>query len=349
MDSEKLHGLILKEEVRTEIESVYRHPQTESQDEPIGPEFNVESLHRHGNDDHRSNVEDECDRPCLRFPISLQFLSLLPHLGRGAADCLPLSAFEKYTMPEDIGEILDSWPFDGQNNVRKVVDATGAEKIQIRIEQGAFQGILQMDLDGRPDGRRPYDQEFVLDHFQEKLAGHQSSDGAGEKFRLSRKDCREIFDESFKVYERYVFLLQVKDYKRVIRDTERNMEVFGFVKKHGAHREDRLHLERWWPYVLRIHCVARVLVEMQENNHDSALGIIREAENRIENLEEVDAEEFHTEKERSREALKELTQEVIEKKPLNRKETLQRALEEAVKQEEYEKAAVLRDQLKGLD
>ena len=250
-------------------------------------------------------------------------------------------------MSQDIAEILKSWPFDVQNNVRKIVDANGVEKIQIRIEQGAFQGILQVDLDGRPDGRRPYDHEFVMDHFKEKLAGHKSSKGTSEKFRLSREDCREIFDESFRVYERYVFLLQIKDYNRVVRDTERNMEVFRFVKEYGAHREDRQHLERWWPYILRIHCVARVMLELQENRHGAALRLIREVEDKIENLEEVDAEEFHSERERSRQALKELAQEVRDKMPLNPKEALRRALEDAVKREEYERAAVLRGPIEG--
>ncbi len=252
-------------------------------------------------------------------------------------------------MSEEITEILKSWPFDGQNNVRKIVDTNGVEKIQVRIEQGAFQGILQMDLDGRPDGRRPYDKEFVMDHFKEKLAGSQNNKRTIEKFLLSREDCREIFDESFTVYERYVFLLQIKDYDRVVRDTERNMEVFRFVKEYGAHREDRQHLERWWPYILRMHYVARVMLEVQENRFSVALRLILEAEDKIENLEEVDSEEFHSERERSRQALKDLAQEVRDKMPLDPKEALQKALDEAVKREEYEKAAVLRDQLRDLN
>ena len=54
-------------------------------------------------------------------------------------------------MNEDIGQILENWPFDPENSIRKVIDPSGVEKIQVRVDQGAFQGVLQMNLDGRPD------------------------------------------------------------------------------------------------------------------------------------------------------------------------------------------------------
>ena len=50
-------------------------------------------------------------------------------------------------MNEDIGQILENWPFDPENSIRKVIDSSGVEKIQVRVDQGAFQGVLQMNLD----------------------------------------------------------------------------------------------------------------------------------------------------------------------------------------------------------
>ena len=47
-------------------------------------------------------------------------------------------------MSEDIGQILKSWEYDPQNSIRKVIDPDGGEKIQVRVDQGAFQGVLQM-------------------------------------------------------------------------------------------------------------------------------------------------------------------------------------------------------------
>ena len=54
---------------------------------------------------------------------------------------------------KDITDLLQAWTFDPEANVRRIEGEDGIEKIQVRIDQGAFQGILQLDLDGRPDGR----------------------------------------------------------------------------------------------------------------------------------------------------------------------------------------------------
>ena len=72
-------------------------------------------------------------------------------------------------MKKDITDLLQAWTFDPEANVRRIEGEDGIEKIQVRIDQGAFQGILQLDLDGRPDGRKPYGTAVALDHFRETL------------------------------------------------------------------------------------------------------------------------------------------------------------------------------------
>jgi protein-arginine kinase activator protein McsA len=63
----------------------------------------------------------------------------------------------------------------------------------------------------------------------------------------------------------------------------------------------------------------------------------------------VDAEEFDAEQERSRQALDELAEELSSRKPLTRREQMQKDLEESVAEEDFEKAAEIRDQLKDLE
>ena len=67
-------------------------------------------------------------------------------------------------MSQDLTRILDEWTFDPQANVRRIAGDDGVEKIQVRVDQGAFQGILQLNLDGRPDGRKPHGRDFAQDH-----------------------------------------------------------------------------------------------------------------------------------------------------------------------------------------
>jgi hypothetical protein len=252
-------------------------------------------------------------------------------------------------MSEDIGRILKSWEYDPQNSIRKVIDPDGGEKIQVRVDQGAFQGVLQMELDGRPDGKRPHNQTFAFDYYKETLRRHAAGGADPESFQLGSEACQEIFDESRRLYERYVFLLQIQDYTRVIRDTERNMEVFRFVNRYAESEEDQVALEKWWPYIIRIHAVARVMVATQNEDFDRAAGIIREAVEKINGLPDVEAEEFHVEKKRSIKALKELAEEIKGKKPPSREDALRQELEEAVEQEDFEKAARIRDEIRELE
>lgn len=253
-------------------------------------------------------------------------------------------------MSQDIGNLLKGWEFDPEVNVRKILGDDGIQKIQVRVDQGAFQGILQLNLDGRPDDKKPYGMDFALDHFRSALERYrQKRDGDDTGFELDRKACRELFDESARVYGRYIFLLQLKDYERVIRDTERNMAVFRFVNTYAEDEEDQENLERWWPYILRINATARAMQASMEESYELALAIIDEVQERIENLSEMEAEEFVMERERSKEALAELAEDLRRKKPLSHKEELEQRLQEAVDHEEFEKAAVIRDELKKLE
>ena len=252
-------------------------------------------------------------------------------------------------MNQDIDSLLQAWEFDPQANVRKIWGDEGVQKLQVRIDQGAFQGILQMNLEGRPDGKRPYDFDFALDYYHHSLEKHREEHGGNETgFSLDRKACEELFDESGRVYGRYAFLLQLKDYERVVRDTERNMGLFRFINTYAREEEDRMNLEKWWPYILRIHTTARAMLCCQRQDFDQAFSIVQEAREKIDDLPEMEAEEFVLERERSREALGQLEEELQRSKPLSREEQLEQELEEVIERDEFEKAAVIRDELKKL-
>ena len=126
------------------------------------------------------------------------------------------------------------------------------------------------------------------------------------------------------------------------------MELFRFVHRYAAHEDDRMNLQKWWPYILRINGTARAMLKANDDQYDEALAIVDEAREQIDALPEVDAEEFFSELERSREALDELERELRDRRPLSQKETLERELQEAIDGEEFETAARLRDRLKKL-
>jgi hypothetical protein len=62
-------------------------------------------------------------------------------------------------MSLDLNTILKDWPYEsGTVKVRKITGLDGREKLQLRVDLG----VLQMEITGRPDGRRPHNCESLL-------------------------------------------------------------------------------------------------------------------------------------------------------------------------------------------
>jgi hypothetical protein len=145
-----------------------------------------------------------------------------------------------------------------------------------------------------------------------------------------------------------VVLFQMGDFCRVVRDTERNMRLFRFLRERARREEDRCHLERWWPYIIRIHGTARAMIHLADGNVDGAGGCVQEALARIRALDEMDDETFVFERNRSVEVLTELAGQIDEQRPRTRVEELERLKDRAIRKENYELAARLRDQIHRL-
>jgi len=243
----------------------------------------------------------------------------------------------------DLRELLDAWPYDSDDDLRVATGRDGRPILQLRTPLG----LEQIELDGRPDGTRPHGEESEL-VFQEhrweaaRAAGHETD------FELSPDDCAALFAEGVLYYQRYLRLFQLKDWPRTVRDTERNLRGFDFVQRHAARDDDRQHLEKWRPYLIRMHGAAAALQALDEEAHDRALGLVQTTIERIEALPELDEPVFDFERARSVEALKELRRQIQRAWPFSEKERLEKQLGQAIEQQEFEHAAGLRDQLRAL-
>lgn len=249
-------------------------------------------------------------------------------------------------MGDDIGRILESWPVGDGPNARKIIGDDGVEKVQLRVVIEGVHGILQFNCDGRPDAKRPHGRDFALDYYED-LAEARVRSGSGV-FRLARRQAAELFEESAMIYQRYVLLLQMNDYNRVIRDTERNMRLFRFVHGYAARAEDRESLEKWWPYILRVHWTAWALKRLEEESFDAALVCVSECRKALEELAPQENDVFQHEMKRSVEALDDLEKTIRDHRPLTELEQLERDKAEAIGAEDYERAARLRDRIASL-
>lgn len=243
----------------------------------------------------------------------------------------------------DIRKILQSWPYDPENDARLTRGEDGREILQVRTPLG----IEQYELDGRPDGARPRGLESALEYYLQRLQTAQS-DGVKGEFKLDQRECNELFSEGTLYYFRYVRLFQLKDWARTVRDTTRNLRVFDLIHRYARREEDQQFLEKWRPYIIRVHVSAAAMLELEKSAYDQALRIVNEGVERIEALGDSEDETFKFERNRSLTALRELESQISRNRPLSELEQLQHQLRRAIERQEFERAAQLRDRIRDL-
>ena len=249
-------------------------------------------------------------------------------------------------MNFDISHLLDQWDYaPGQVTVRKFIGKDGQEKIQLRIDLG----ILQMNAQGRPDGKRPFGHPSLFDFYLAKLEQHRlGHEGNDEGFVLKGEDVSRLQMEAFQYHHRYVCLLQLEDLPGVLRDTDRNLKVFQFVAEYCESDELAWALLQFTPQIIMIHTRALASQFLQTEEYGPALKEIEEGIGRLREFYEEHGRHDLLSHSAEISALEHWMSEVEQKRPLTRREQLERDLTDAVKREDYEKAARVRDALKNL-
>ena len=255
----------------------------------------------------------------------------------------PKEKTEGRSPNKDITPVLRGWDYEpGTINVRKVSGLDGAPKLQMRQDLG----LLQMEMTGRPDGRRPHGYESLLEYFETQLADHLRRNGTEDGFHLGRTQCQSLRDEAMMYYWRYLSLFVLEDFNGVVRDTARNLRVLDMCGKFAVDEQDQLVLEQYRPYIIMMNTRAQASIESGERRYadalrtiDKGLAGIREFFERFsqEEASYADANEVRV--------LKRLAREIRKKLPVNPVERLERRLEKAVREERYEDAADLRDRI----
>jgi hypothetical protein len=247
---------------------------------------------------------------------------------------------------KDITPVLRGWDYEpGTINVRKVSGIDGSPKLQMRQDLG----LLQMEITGRPDGRRPHGYESLLEYFETQLADHRRrNEGNDDGFHLSRNQCQSLRDEAMMYYWRYLSLFVLEDFSGVVRDTSRNLRVLDLCGKFAVDEQDQLVLEQYRPYIIMMNTRAQASIEASEKRFADALRTIDRGLADIKEFFEKFAQEDAYSDANEVRVLKRLAREIRKKLPVNPLERLERRLEKAVRDERYEDAAELRDRIASL-
>ena len=241
---------------------------------------------------------------------------------------------------QNIDDILNQWPFDPLSVNVRILESTQREVLQMRVDMG----ILQLEIDGRPDGNRFQGASTYYD-FLVKAAK------SSNEFELDEDHCLEIDREFVQFYHRRICWLQLKEFNRAVRDADHTLKLMDFCKQFSADEQWTISHEQYRPFVLYHRTQAAALAHLDDQDEElkntiGASAAIDEVNIGLDNLYqlfvEYDAEDQFEEDE--------LVQRLIDFREGLRDKyelgpTLKEQLANAIENEDYEAAADLRDQL----
>jgi len=249
-------------------------------------------------------------------------------------------------MSKDISRIIEGWDYKpGQISARKIKGDNGKEKIQVRVDLG----VLQMETEGRPDGKRPHNKESLFEHYLSQLEEYKAKKGVSEDFILNDEACEELYREAMQYYQRYISLFSLKEYPGVIRDTERNLKAHSFVIDYAISEKYKVLFMKAIPYIIMMNTKAKALLKQEEKHYDEALREIKRGMEKIGEFFRNYSQPEMIEKSEEIKSLMELAKQIQQTSPLTELKRLKIELAEAVRKEDFEKAAQLRDKIRQME
>ena len=235
---------------------------------------------------------------------------------------------------EDLSPILSEWPWQpGRLDVRRATGADGRLLLQVRVELG----LLQLEADGRPDGL-PYD------GCESALAWCR----ANARAPIAPARVADLAAEMGQRRQRALACAMLEDWMRVRRDAIENLEAIEQIAQRAADAADRGRFVGWKPHELAMRTRAEAAIAVASGRRDLAqaaldagLQAVREAWMRAGRADQA---------ERGPEValLRALLDALTLKLPTSQRGELERRLQQAVLAENYELAAILRDELRQM-
>ncbi|MCA9290658.1 MAG: UvrB/UvrC motif-containing protein [Phycisphaerales bacterium] len=247
---------------------------------------------------------------------------------------------------DDLTDLLRRWPHEqGRITARRIAAGDGRPLVQVRLELG----LLQMEWTGRPDGQQPDGAPSLFDLHRDRLATYAQESGNPEGFVLGVEDCRALRDEAVQYYHRYVAFMALGEHEGVVRDTTRNLALFDFCRDYAAAEPDRQILEQFRPHVLTMRARARAEAALAAGRPDGALEALNQGLAEIRHVFDDagigDAYDASNEVQ----LLRGMRDALVPQLPVSQRSELEERIRAAIDAENYELAAILRDELRILD
>jgi hypothetical protein len=207
-------------------------------------------------------------------------------------------------------------------------------------------GILQMEIDGRPDGRQPHGFDTLVAYQQSRLKRYVEQNGSSIGFMLTSEECAALRSEALQLYHRYVALFAVREFSGVLRDADQSLAIFDLCRDFGESEHDRNVLEQFRQQVITTRTRSEAELALAGKRPKDALAAL---DHGLEQLRVVyDDAGLSDRYDRANEVqlLRGMRDVLVPKLPSSQRAELLERLRAAIDAENYELAAILRDELK---
>lgn len=239
----------------------------------------------------------------------------------------------------DIDHILRSWLYEPNCATARLIRAAdGRSLLQMRIDLG----VIQMETHFRPDGTRPGGFKTYFRMLRAKATG---SNGM---FVLSGEHYAELVRELKQFDYRRICWLALKRYPAAVKDADHSLGILNFIRDYSplVHWSQEQEILR--PFLTFHRIYAATMAILQNSSPEIA---IRELNKGIETLKEtirMNLELFK--KSKPDDETERFTTQLVDLKHSIRKEhnlnlSLEEQLENAIFEEDYERAAKIRDKI----
>lgn len=243
----------------------------------------------------------------------------------------------------DLTDFLREWPLEpGRVNARRLIGRDERPKVQVRIELG----VIQMEIDGRPDGRRPDGYESLLALQRHRMQQYQAQTHASAGFVISDDEARDLRDEAMQFYHRYVALFALGEHELVIRDTSHILEIDELCRQCCRDDADRDAMQPFRTSAITMRARAEAEFAIAARQPKEA---IRALERGLEELRIVFQESSHPDafdQANETQLLRGMRDVLVPKLPSSQRAELHQRIRAAIAAENYELAAILRDELR---
>jgi len=230
---------------------------------------------------------------------------------------------------------LENWEFQpGEVRARIVHGHDQRQVIQMRVDIG----ILQMETQGRPDGKRPHGYATYYDYLQHES---RQAERHGKTFEMTDDQCQEADREFVQYYHRRISWLALRNYAKAVADADHTLAFMDLIKKYSGNEEYTQAHEQYRGFVTFQRTQGAAALALEQHNPEAAIDQVRDGLDKLKTFfASFDAEE-QMEEDGMVQHLRKIESSLREQHGISA--TLQEQLDKAVANEDYEEAARLRD------